>query len=42
MTMWELAACADGIRKANGVEEPVGAMSDQEFSELKRSAGLLH
>lgn len=34
MSMWELAACIDGYRRANGGEETVSAPSASEFEDM--------
>lgn len=40
MTMWELAACADGYNRAHGPEEKPEPPTPEEFEALKRQAGL--
>lgn len=34
MTLWELAACADGFNRANGGEETVQPPSNDEFDQM--------
>lgn len=34
MTMWELAACVDGVSYANNPEKPVEPPTDEEFEQM--------